>query len=371
VNRLATVAGTVAFAAALALSASPPHATRAADPPATRPTAAPATRPAAAALPSAPKAAVRTDQIRGFSIQLNGSLPELAEGYLKAVDDLADMGCTWVNFVIAARQDNVHSESIALVWQNIPSQKDIERIIRKAKGRGMGVMLMPVVLLNNAGSKDWRGVIQPPSWDNWFASYAMYITFMAKLARTCDVDIFCVGSELLSTETFRDKWVDTIAQIRLEFPGKLTYSANWDHYTVPTFWDQLDYIGMNNYNELADRPGAQVGELNKAWGPIKKDILEFVAKEKKPFMFVEVGWHNLKNTITEPWNYVATGDIDLSEQERAFQSFTETWGSVPREQFMGAFVWEWRPGGKPEDHGSYSLQGTPALEIVKKWMSRK
>ena len=43
---------------------------------------------------------------------------------------------------------------------------------------------------------------------------------------------------------------------------------------------------------------------------------------------------------------LATGNIDLGEQERAFQSFVDTWGPVSTEQFMGAFVWEWRPGAK-------------------------
>jgi hypothetical protein len=329
-----------------------------------------------AADPKAPQAAAKvhkTDQIRGFTIQLTSSQPEAAEGYLQAIDELADMGCTWVNFSIAARQDNIHSESIAIIWQNIPSQKDLERIFHKAKSRGMGIMLMPIVLLNNSGPKDWRGVIAPPSWDNWFASYTAYITFMARLAKSCNVDIFCVGSELLSTEPFRERWIDTVAQIKLNYQGKLTYSANWDHYDPdkggPTFWDQLDYIGMNNYNDLASAPGAPLDELDKAWIPIKKNVLDFAARLNKPFMFTEVGWHNLKNTIPEPWNYVAQDPIDHSEQERAFQSFVDTWTGVPNKQFMGAFVWEWRPGGKPTDHGSYSLQGTASLDIVKKWMT--
>jgi hypothetical protein len=318
-----------------------------------------------------PAVLTKTEQIRGFTMQLTSSMPADAEGYIQAIDDLADMGCTWVNFSIAARQENVHSESIAIIWQNIPSQRDIERILRKAKSRGMGTMLMPIVLLNNSGAKDWRGVIQPPSWDNWFASYTKYITFMAHIAKSCDVDIFCVGSELLSTEPFRDRWIDTIGQIKQEFNGKLTYSANWDHYTVPTFWDQVDYIGMNNYNDLAEAPGAPLKDLLKAWEPIKKSVLEFAAKMNKPFMFTEVGWHNLRNTIPEPWNYVSQDVIDLGEQQRAFQSFVETWTGVPNKQFMGAFIWEWRPGAKPTERGSYSLQGSPSLEIVKQWMASR
>ncbi len=314
------------------------------------------------------------EQIRGFSIQLTD--PNGTDGYLKAVDDLADMGCTWVNFVIAARQKDVKSEAIAINWQNIPKEKEIERVIRHAKARNMSVMLMPIVLLDKAGTKEWRGVISPPNWDNWFASYTMYITFMADLARSTDVDVFCVGSELLSTEPFRERWLDVIGEIRKNFSGKLTYSANWDHYDAgrggPTFWDKLDYIGMNNYNELADKPGATVQQLDEAWKPIKRDILKFVDQQKKPFFFTEVGWHNLENTLSQPWNYVADGPIDTNEQFNAYRSFVETWKNVPQSKFMGAFVWEWRPGADGvKDHGSYSLQGTKALGVVKQWMALK
>ncbi len=324
-----------------------------------------------AALPPSPATSPPKllNQIRGFSMQLTNSSPEWAQKYEDAIDDLADMGCTWINLVVAAQMDNVHSESISIPWADIPSQKTIEKLLHKAKDRKMSVMMMPIVLLKNAGSKDWRGVIAPPDWDNWFASYNAYITYMAKLANANDVDVFCVGSELLSTEEKRDNWLDTIGQIKQVFPGKLTYSANWDHYTVPTFWDKLDYIGMNNYNELASKPGVPVKELDKTWEPIKKDILDFAAKQKKPFMFTEVGWHNLQNTIKEPWNYVdQSAPIDFSEQEHAYQSFVDTWGKIGNDQFMGAFVWEWSPGADPKVQHTYSLQGTPAMEIVRKWM---
>ena len=37
---------------------------------------------------------------------------------------------------------------------------------------------------------------------------------------------------------------------------------------------------------------------------------------------------------------------------------------------MGAFIWEWLPGANgTKTNGTYSLQGTPALEVVKKWMA--
>src|SRR6185295_11856634 len=115
-------------------------------------------------------------------------------------------------------------------WDGMPKEADVLAIMAKAKSRGMGIMFMPVVLLRQSGPKDWRGVINPPNWDNWFMSYNAYITRMAEWAKKGDVDIFVVGSELLSTEPLKERWDDTIAQIKERYKGKLTYSANWDHY---------------------------------------------------------------------------------------------------------------------------------------------
>lgn len=323
--------------------------------------------PEAKAAPASKAAEER--QIRGFSIQLND--PNGEKNYLAAIDELAKMGCTSVNFVIAARQKDVEADSLSVNFRNIPPLTAIDRILRHAKDRGMYTMLMPIVLLDNAGPKHWRGVISPRHWDTWFESYTEYMKKMAQLAARSKVDLLCVGSELLSTEKRRDDWLKVIAEVKTHFKGKLTYSANWDHYTVPTFWDQVDYIGMNNYNELAKKPGVPVEQLVKNWGKVKQDILDFVKKENKPFFFTEVGWHNLQNTISEPWNYVAEGAIDLEEQKRAFESFVLAWKDVGTTQYMGAFIWEWRPGAKPTDHGQYSLQGTPALEVVKTWMKAR
>jgi hypothetical protein len=329
------------------------------------------------------KPARKINQYRGFTMNLVYARNDPAndcsvEKVIGEIDKLAELGCTSMNFVLSARQHDVHAEEISIPWKNLPAPPDIQKILNHAKSKGMLVMLMPIVLLDKSGSKDWRGVIAPADWDLWFQSYTAYMNTMAKIAAKSEVDVLSVGSELLSTETFRERWIKTIDSVRETYRAtskdkkgtiKLTYSANWDHYRFPTFWDKLDYIAMNNYNELAEKPGVPLNELLKKWEPIRADILKFVKEQKKPFIFSEVGWHNVQNTIKEPWNYVAEGAIDLDEQKRAFESFVGAWKDVPTDQFMGAFVWEWVPGiDGSKHHGAYTLQNTPALEVVKDWM---
>ena len=102
--------------------------------------------------------------------------------YLASIDELADMGCTWINLPVVTYQETARSEAITPEKADMPARADMLRIMARAKARGMGIMMMPAVLLRQPGSKDWRGVIDPPNWDTWFASYRQYITGVARLA---------------------------------------------------------------------------------------------------------------------------------------------------------------------------------------------
>ena len=57
-----------------------------------------------------------------------------------------------------------------------------------------------------------------------------------------DVEYLSVGTELVSTEKFTEKWRQLIADVRKIYHGEITYSVNWDRYGDVSFWDDLDYI---------------------------------------------------------------------------------------------------------------------------------
>ena len=71
----------------------------------------------------------------------------------------------------------------------------------------MSVMMMPMVLLNKAGTKEWRGFLSPPHWDNWFASYNLYMTYMSDLAARIDGRGMCSawGRSCCRAEPFRER----------------------------------------------------------------------------------------------------------------------------------------------------------------------
>jgi len=307
--------------------------------------------------------------IRGFSMQLDD--PDGLKGYLQAIDDLSKAGCPWINFVINARQHDIHAETIAMNDQDSLSPADIKQVLLYAHQKGIQTMLMPIVLLDVATGDEWRGKIAPKHWNDWFDSYRAYITMTAHWAQECHVGIFAVGSELISTETMIYQWRRVVYAVKAVYSGKLTYSANWDHYDYVRIWNLLDYIGMNSYYDLSDVPAPPVDEVIRTWTPIQRNIFNFARHEKKPVLLTEIGWDNLQNTLKEPWDYVGTGTIDPNVQLRAYQAFVQVWRNQPENVFVGAMIWEWQPGAKPSDYGTYSLQGEPALPLVMHWVTGK
>jgi hypothetical protein len=177
-----------------------------------------------------------------------------------------------------------------------------------------------------------------------------------------------VGAELISTESFSDRWGRVIDEVRKIYHGKLFYSSNWDHYNRVTFWDKLDWIGMTSYHKLADEENPKEEVLLKSWSKIKKDILTWRKGIGKPILFTEVGWCSQAGASIEAWNYYrhqTSSKAGLTEQKRCYDAFIRTWSN--EKSLAGAMWWEWTTGGcGPKDFG-YTPKGKPAEEVLKRW----
>ena len=288
--------------------------------------------------------------------------------YKQSIDEIAALGADAVKIVVDARQENGTSSKIYLDMRMTPAAEQLADLIRHAKGRGLRVILMPIVLLDQPRGNEWRGTLKPESWSDWFKSYREMLGHFAWIAEGNGVDVFVVGSELVSSETRVEDWRQTIAFIRERFSGKLTYSSNWDHYTVVPFWDQLDLIGMNSYWKLGRDHTVTLDQIKQRWSEIQRDLLPFVQRTGKPLLFLEVGWCSMENAAHEPWDYTKNVPIDLDLQARLYEGFFQSWHGNP---LLGGFsIWEWTPdGGGPEDRG-YTPRGKPAEITLREWLAR-
>lgn len=287
------------------------------------------------------------------------------EVYDKAIDDIAAMGADTVEIVVDSKQENGSSSCIFVDVRQAPTIEKLTALIQYAKSKRLRVVLMPLVLLQRPVDNQWRGVINPQSWDEWFESYREMVTHYATAAEAGHADVFIVGSELVSTERFKDEWVRTIHDVRKVFHGLLTYSANWDHYLKIPFWDQLDLISTNSYWKLGENRDATVADIVGNWRKIQKELLPWIRTQHKPYMFTEVGWCSVANAAHEPWDYTQESvPLDLELQKKLYEGFFQAWKDVP--ELGGYNIWQWTPnGGGPTDR-SYTPAGKPAEEVLRK-----
>lgn len=330
----------------------------------TKPDASPST----AAFVTAADARVQNRDIyRGMALQISYTANGI-EPYLKAVDEIADLGANTIGFSTAGYQEHAGSSGITIDVRKSPSPDQFRQLIQRAKSRGMRVVIMPVLLLSNPRGSEWRGVINPPDWDEWFSSYLEFIKYFARIGLDNDIDALAIGAELVSTESFRSRWITIIDETRKIYHGKLFYSSNWDHYKQVSFWDKLDWIGMTTYHKLSDKEDPSPQILLKNWNKIKKDILSWQKTIDRPIFFTEVGWCSQPGASVEAWNYYrhqSPSKEGLKEQKKCYEAFIKCWRN--EKEITGAMWWEWTLDGSGPDDFGYTPKGKPAEEVLKSW----
>ncbi len=309
-------------------------------------------------------------EFRGVSLQLHAY--DAGVPFEKYLDEIAKTGANAVSFSLAAYQENCASSSLFIEMRKSPSPRRLEGLIRRAHGHGMKVLLMPIILLENPGTGEWRGKIKPQQPEAWWEDYENYILFYAKIAERTGTEVLVIGSELVSLTDEVDHWRGLIRKVRKVYSGRITYSSNWDHYFNVIWWRDLDMIGMTSYYDLVgeDKPTLEV--LRNAWKPIKKDILALQRKFDRPILFTEVGWPSQVGCAKQPWNYYGSTTPDPAAQATCFKAFFDTWAG--EKAVAGVLVWEWRNHegvtGGPKDT-SYFPGGKPAMEVIReRFLSR-
>jgi hypothetical protein len=306
--------------------------------------------------------------LRGVAMQLQ-RVDFTETEYRQSIDEIVNVGADTVLFVVDPRMENGGSSRIYMDNRFTPTPPQLGGLIDYAKGKGLRVILMPIVLLDNPRGNEWRGTIKPEDWTDWWDSYRAVLYHYSWIAEKHKADVLVVGSELVSTEHQIEEWRKTITMVRETFKGMLTYSANWDHYKEVPFWDQLDLISMNSYYALGDNHKVSVEEIVQRWAKIKANLLDFQKDVGKPLMFTEVGWCSQQNAAHEPWDYTQTDEpIDLELQRKLYEGFFRSWHGTP--QLGGFMIWEWPPGPGGKDDRNYTPEAKPAEKLLREWLAK-
>lgn len=224
---------------------------------------------------------------------------------------------------------------------------------------GLRVMLKPQVWTHGPGV-NFPGDIQftdPKDLAEWFSTYRLFVEHYAALAATIHADIFVVGTEFAKMTKHDAEWRKLIARVRELYPGPITYAAvQGPEFESITFWDALDYIGLNNYYPIPDSmDGREV---------VAK--VEAVQKRfQKPVIFPEAGFTAYEKPNRAPWDETRR-KLSLEDQARCYEALLQAFYKKP--WFQGIYWWKVGSNGAggPND-GSFMPWRKPAMEVVKRW----
>lgn len=243
--------------------------------------------------------------------------------------------------------------------------------IELARAENLAVLLKPQLWAYN----QWIGDLEFEEEMDWLIfeqSYRAYILPMARLADSMKVELFAVGTEVKLSAIKRPQfWRSLIQEIRTIYSGKLVYASNWDSYSSVTFWDALDYVGVDAYFPLLKDKRPTVKELKEAWEPTIDSMETFHELWQRPILFTEFGYMSLEGCAYKAWLLEKKKEKSrLSEQAQAnaLQALLEVFGS--KKWWAGGFQWKWYADApsvlkEEEIHRDYTPQGKKALHILR------
>jgi glycosyl hydrolase family 113 len=300
-----------------------------------------------------PAAAAAAPPLRGVALSLYGGSEPGA-----ALDEIAATGASHVALAVFWRQRDIHDLDLGPGAPTIPDER-LVAAIRRARRAKLEVFLLPIIDVEVRRPREWRGTLAPGDIDAWWMRYERFILHYADIAAAEDVALFAVGSELVSTEAWRDRWYHLASKVRARYRGKLVYSANWDHYDGVSFWERMDYVGVTGYNELT---GSTEEDFTAGWNAVRDKLTAYARSVDRPLVITEVGYTSHRGAAAHPWDYTLSSPLDLEEQRRCYAAFVAAWRDDPA--LAGVFFWEW---GDPQ----YSPRGRPAEKVLKSWFGLK
>lgn len=306
------------------------------------------------------------------------------------LDSLRTIGVTWIAIMPYGYQNGVHGDRVfgfpgnegrsEFFSRYDPTMTDDDLLaeIANAHRRGLKVMVKPHIWSSDFWEGDeWHGTIDQSTGDGhdrWWKTYRQFAIHYAIVAREGSADMYCVGTELVRMSThYPEEWIALIEDIRKIYNGPLTYAAHWeDEFTLITFWDRLDYIGVNAYFPLDARSDATVGELERAWRPHRLVLADLSSHYHRPVLFLEAGYRAVHGTHQKPWQYKGK-PFSPEAQARAFEALFRAFHHAA--WWKGVYFWKtWTdPSMKYEkDDGSgFSFRGLPAELVLRKWYGRE
>ena len=272
---------------------------------------------------------------------------------------LSNVGADHITVVPTWYQESKVSNQI-YPTNSTPIDSAVIHIITVAKAMDYSVMLKPHLDVEDG---TFRGEISPNDVTVWFSSYKYFILHYARIAQQTDVDLFCIGTELKSLSA-RNEWIYIIDSVRSIYDKPILYAANWDEYPHVSFWEYLDFMGIDAYFPLAHSREATIEEYLENFDLWLYQIDNFQKNIGKEIIIPEVGFRSVKGSGVTPYDWQYYGIMDEESQAHAYQTILEL---LQRKQWLaGIFFWHWDPILKQDSLG-YTPYNKQAEEVLRQF----
>lgn len=325
---------------------------------------------------------------------------------LKQPELMAKSGINWTTLNMNFCQTNYFSDKVYLDFEFSTGELELMEITRRLHENGIKILFKPCLTpLDGA----WMGKVDFPNtgemaqiqgvkvdyWKNWFNSFIESSKYFAHLAEKIGIDALMIGAEYYGTEGQNEYWYKVIEEIRKNFSGPISYE--FTHESRKRFnlewFKELDFLSYSYYPPAC---APNMEPLDAACNPKAKDnpsktieeMMDYLKSRQKrivsicerfgnmPIAFTEYGVRSAHGCIMQPYNFQWETYYDGQEQANYMEASFRTFWELP--QWMGFFWWKWdetqnRPQYKGDPNGDkgFTIQGKPAEDVMKEWLSKK
>lgn len=289
---------------------------------------------------------------------------------------LRDLGVTHITLVSFGWQEATNDPEVRVDtsdgWYS-ESHRGIRALAQQADTLGMGVILKPHLWIGGYDEEQDRSEIgfeTEAAWSEWETSYRQFLMHYARLATEVEADVLVLGTELRSSTTNRPAfWRSLADSVRSVYDGKLTYAANWhEEYRQISFWDALDFVGVQAYFPLVEMTDPPLDTLQAQWQSHRYALAQVHRRTGKPVLFTEIGYRSAPSAAAAPWRWPEREEdvpADSSIQARCYRAFFSTMGQAP--WFAGAIIWKWHPTTAEHRSTAFTPQDKPAEAVLRRW----
>jgi hypothetical protein len=346
-----------------------------------------------------------------FALSFKGfNYVSYCNGAFEAFDSLPTLASVGPNAVAVTVEYGIDvNDSTVVVDSNYTDVNGFGPTIAQAKSLGLSVMARPLIdfldpaIIGSYSVAEYRSYYNPTDVAKFFKSYASMISSVAATAQANGADILCIGVELdqLTGPAYQSQWQSVIQAARSAgFTGQLVYSAEWDDNLSPwqyggtglspgtgniatqvSFWNQLDYVGLDWYAPISDAASPTHDRLIAGWTQVPTDstslavtgnqslisYVEGVATQLgMPIILTELGYESATDAASQPV-YTSTNVFDPTLQADLYQAFFTAWQQNGDNSLVGVYFWNWDPDvGEvgPNNGANFSPQELPAQQVM-------